>query len=263
MKRGNILILIISILVLSSLIPNFVSAERPYYSPLGDSVEEEDSWSTPLVQGNTVWDPVADMFSNWSEGRISINIAKYIFFFMIFIILFAVAGFLPFFEGEKTFGIRVIFSLLVAFLATAYITPEEVFVLLTSYTALGLAIGSIIPFIFLFFLTVKASEKGGPVVFLQYFSWLAFTTWMVYKFILLVGGDRPDFVGVTVLWIHGILTLIGVSMIAFNRQIRNLMEKQSIAETKQAIFSEIEKEDIVRKADKKRFEKMRDRALGK
>ena len=132
MKKRNLLLFSILVLIIGSFIlPSFVSAERTYYSPLADSVEEEGSWDAPLMLGP--WNPVYDLFTSWSEGEVSIQVAKFVFLLLLFVIIFGVSSALPFI-GEKA-SLKAIFSILVAFLATAYLTPEEVFVLITSYSA--------------------------------------------------------------------------------------------------------------------------------
>ena len=72
MKKRNLLLFSILVLIIGSFIlPSFVSAERTYYSPLADSVEEEGSWDAPLMLGP--WNPVYDLFTSWSYNIFILN----------------------------------------------------------------------------------------------------------------------------------------------------------------------------------------------
>jgi hypothetical protein len=152
---------------------------------------------------------IREMFAGWSEGRLDLNIAKYLLFFLVFMLIFSVLGlFLGKIIGAFT-------SLIVAFLAVAYITPDEVYTILTTYTALGLTLSIAVPFfimaLFSLVLTNPFRFVNGRLVvntrgrtrMYQYFFvsllWLLFVGFIIYKAI--VGWSLLS---------HGMLIVMGV-----------------------------------------------------
>jgi hypothetical protein len=102
------------------------------------------------ITGNSGNSIIADTFWNWEKGDIDVTIVKYLFFFLI---LFLVTSILHLMQFPPQPFLRLIISAIVSFLAIAYITPGEIFALMTSYTALGLTLISILPFLILFLAT--------------------------------------------------------------------------------------------------------------
>jgi len=129
---------------------------------------------------------ISDLFTQWSAGDLDINIAKYLFLIMLTALIFASLSFAKF--PNSTF-LQAILALPIGFLATAYITPSELFTILTSYSALGLTLGVIIPFvIMLFFSAMLLSNENirGMTVakmILQVALWVLFCGFLVYKLI--------------------------------------------------------------------------------
>lgn len=110
---------------------------------------------------------IKDLFTGWQTGQgIDLNIAKYILFFILTLLIFSILRMTDFPPGG---ALQFIISLLVSFLAVAYITPEEVFVIITTYSSLGVVLTSIVPFLILcLFTTALVSPirvvKGQNVV---------------------------------------------------------------------------------------------------
>ena len=138
----------------------------------------------PETLGKAVAGAFSDFFSNWATGTgISDNAAKILFLIMIALILFLIFNGL-FSDYNQT--IVVALSIIVAFLATAYITPAEIFQLIQSYTALGLTLGSLVPFAVLLALSYRAATaaSGGVQLWmLQKFAWIFFALYSLYKLI--------------------------------------------------------------------------------
>ena len=233
-KKGLILSLF---LVSLFLVPGFVSAQDyRSYSPLESSGE---GWAAPVAQFGP-WDPITDMFTGWTTGDLSKNVAKYLFTLLIFVIIFSVAGYIPFL-GAK--GIRVVFSILVAFLSVAYLAPDEIYVLLASYSALGLTLGTIVPFVILFAFMYGSVTKGGSAVFYQYFTWIAYATWMVYKAVMFWISKGPEGweVPTGMFAVHLGLTLLAVVMVIANKPIRKWLFKSGLESKDEIAEMDIEK----------------------
>ena len=152
---------------------------------------------------------IRDMFTEWGEGKLDLNIAKYLLFFLVFMLIFSV---LSLFLGKI---IGTFSSLIVAFLAVAYITPDEVYTILTTYTALGLTLSIVVQFfimaLFSLVLTNPFHFQNGRLVIntqgrtrmYQYLFvsllWLLFVGFIIYK--VVVGWSLLS---------HGMLIVMGV-----------------------------------------------------
>jgi hypothetical protein len=128
-----------------------------------------------------VFDPIKSTFGDWQNGTLSINIAKYIFWFLITVIIFAIVRIIPGIK-ETNKGLQFILSLAVAFLATAYLTPSNLYLMLTSYGALGIVFGTGIPFVIMLYFSIAMSKDGGiGGQLLSKIMWSAFTLFLVWK----------------------------------------------------------------------------------
>jgi len=129
---------------------------------------------------------ISDLFTQWSAGNLDLNIAKYLFFFMLAGLIW---GALSFAKFPPNAFFQAIIALPVAFLATAYITPDEIFTILQSYTTLGIVLTFIIPFVILIFVSAMllSNERLGhmsvPKILLELFLWIFFLVILVYKLI--------------------------------------------------------------------------------
>ncbi len=131
---------------------------------------------------------LAGSFSNlfsktgWTEGQLPSSVAKIFFFFIVTLIIFLVLN--PIFQKNK--GLMFILSLLIGFLSTAYITPDAVYSILISYTALGLTLNTLLPLATLFGLSyIAATAKEGKVqlIMLSWFAWTLFAVYSTYRFV--------------------------------------------------------------------------------
>lgn len=169
---------------------------------------------TLVLAQNPILDPIYDWFLNWEEGNFSPNIAKYLLWVLITLIIFSIAKRIPglgaMFKESDILG--WIFSIIVAFLALAYITPDEVYALMIAYSAMGFTIGAIIPFIILvtWTATLATSRRrgGGGVVsrnLLIYAIWTLFTVFIIYRIVTLtITKDSPG-------WYMWALIIIGLA----------------------------------------------------
>ena len=93
---------------------------------------------------------ISDLFTQWEGGNLDVNIAKYLFWLMLTGLIWGALSFAQF-PPQKVF--QALIALPVGFLVTAYITPSEVFTILTSYTALGITLSFLLPFMILLFVS--------------------------------------------------------------------------------------------------------------
>jgi len=159
-----------------------------------------NSATSASVTGNAIFGSnsggmsfIGDFFTNWQEGGLDINVAKYILFFILGLLIFSVLRMTNF---PPVKGLQFIVSLIVSFLAVAYITPEEVFVIISTYTTLGVVLTTILPFVILCLFTVAlvapihidrgrniVSAVSLPAVLLSILMWFFFCLYSVWRLV--------------------------------------------------------------------------------
>ena len=101
--------------------------------------------------------PIGDWFASWDDGNLSPNIAKYLLWALVFMLVYGVSDKFPGLKGREV--IKFPFAIIVGFLSMAYITPEEVYSIMTGYNALGFVLSTVIPFLILAFFTFDLAGK--------------------------------------------------------------------------------------------------------
>lgn len=174
---------------------------------------------------------MSNLFSNWSTGNVDVNIAKYIFFFIVILLIFSILNFTGIPEHTAA---QWILAILVSFLAVAFITPEEIFTILTAYTALGFTLSMIVPFAILILASaamlspirrrgrdviVQVSRITIGKILLNFMLWFIFSLFMFYKLIVGYGQGIPikSWMGITIL----IVTLLSLGFLVFHRRFRD------------------------------------------
>jgi len=169
---------------------------------------------------------ISDLFANWSKGSLDINIAKYLFWIILSALIFGAFNFARF--PDNTF-LQGILAIPIAFLLTAYITPSELFTVLTTYTAAGLALSVIIPFVvLLFFSSMLLSNERlrsmtvGKIVS-EVALWLLFIGFLIYKLIAgYPGVSLSSGAAIIMFIVLGLSLLIFLFNSGFRRWIRNI-----------------------------------------
>jgi hypothetical protein len=200
--------LILAILVFAVLL-NFVNT--------GNAVNE--SITGQQVKTNFI----SDLFGNWNAGTLDANIAKYLFWFMVTVLIWSALSFANFPPN----GVAQAFIAIPAgFLATAYLTPAEVFTVLQSYETLGIVLTFIVPFmLMLFFSAMFVSNKKirsltVPKIMFEVFLWMFFCVILGYKMISgVVKGEVPLGLNLTIIIMVGVF-FISFLILIFNRHFR-------------------------------------------
>jgi hypothetical protein len=171
---------------------------------------------------------ISDFFGNWETGNLDTNIAKYLFFFMLLMLIFSVLKFAKF---PPNGFLQFLIALPVAFLSSAYLVPAEVLTILQSYEALGIVLSFILPFVILLFFSAmlvsneKIKHMSMPKIILEVFLWIFFTVVLGYKIISgIVAGDIPLGLNLPII-IMGTVFLISCAFVIFNTKFRNWMWK--------------------------------------
>ena len=142
-----------------------------------------------VVMAADLFDPVRDLFRGWQEGALSVNIAKFVLWGVLILLIYTILAFLPFLSGrgnEKK-AIRWVLAVLIGFLAMAYMTPSDVYTILTSYSAMGIVLTGVIPFIVLLFFTIELEKEetgaGAGGRMLSNIIWIVFVIFVIYKLV--------------------------------------------------------------------------------
>ena len=129
-----------------------------------------------------IFGPVFDMFSGWQKGELDVSIAKYAFWILLTLIIFSIVSLIPFLE-KQSYQLRTVVSFIIAFLATAYLTPSDIYTMLVSYGALGIVLGAGLPFIILLYSSIELNKSGAGGKILSKLLWVAFILFLVWKLI--------------------------------------------------------------------------------
>lgn len=199
-------------------------------------------------------DPVKDMFAKWEEGELSVNIAKYLFFAMLIILVYAIIGSIPILKdmGGPDFGwfLKLILSVIIGFLATAYLTPSEVYAMLASYSAMGFVLAAGLPFVILIFFTIEISKTGGAggKLFAK-LMWFAFIAFLTYK---LIAGwadpNNPLTGGMALAYLIAIFLAL-VYILFFNKVLLKMWFKEEIETVQERLRRNLELQQAKRKAE--------------
>lgn len=122
-----------------------------------------------------------NLFQSWQAGNVGANVAKILFAVVIGLLIF-----LLLYSLIKKYVIVIgIISAVLSFLFTAYIAPEEIYSLLNSYSAAGLAVITLIPLALFGSLTwLYIQKKDTALWLLQLVGWITYGTYLVYRVVI-------------------------------------------------------------------------------
>ncbi len=202
MKR--ILVLCIFAIFTISLFSTFVLAQ---------DADKNDRWSFPKSIGS-----IKNWFANWQEGQLDVNIAKFLFFVMIALIIYMIISQM-FHRPYISWPV----SIIIAFLSTAYITPNEVFSLLTAYTALGITISVFLPLVVLLAFTFVGQEISPEKIVIGYFIWIFFLAVLTYRLIAgIVTGEASAILNILI----GVAMIVSLIVIMASSKIKAALGKE-------------------------------------
>jgi len=184
MKRGNILILIISILVLSSLVPSFVSAEtnnvETAFPDIGEFPSEpmygDDPLEFILKPVNEGWVKSTFTFILGPGNRGEDWFARGLLFILLVAILYAAAKKIPVFSENVARLVAVIVSIIgIRFLSAATISG-----ILLPYGTLAVVASVGLPFVLYFYL-IEGMPKTIRKLGWMFFSVIMLGLWFVRR----------------------------------------------------------------------------------
>ena len=180
------------------------------------------------VTGNALFNDGFDglgSFKFFNSDGISEQVVKFI---MLFIVLMAVYWAIDFLIEGKTIG-KLIFSGAIAYLSVNFIVIDEIYSIMTTYSALGVTFTVIVPFIIILLFTSRlVSEDLLKVssILVEKIIWFAYFTFLVYYLLSNRGvfGQSNTFMN----WLILLLAIISLLIVVFNKKfirwMRELLE---------------------------------------
>jgi hypothetical protein len=175
------------------------------------------------VTGNTVVDDFVSLWNDGSDsGENGAGVIKFIFYLLLVMLIYSVLSFVGLFGKAWSF----VLSLMVSFLAIVYLTPQEIYSTLLTYSAMGVSLLVFVPLIILILFSITLMtpfrlkdgkmvmyKRGGKVKLLQYF--LVSLLWLLFIVLLIsmIFKWGFDAISVSLLIVIGIVILFGIFMI--------------------------------------------------
>jgi hypothetical protein len=128
---------------------------------------------------------MSKMYCTWLGGLNSTNLdlsgelIKWLFLVLIIVLIYSAFSYAKFPENA---GLRVLLSIVTAFLATFLLTQAELFTAIQSYSAMGVALIIFLPILILAFFTMIVASKAAPFgILLQKVLWLVYAVFLLFK----------------------------------------------------------------------------------
>jgi len=210
----------------------------------------------------------SDSYVRQGSETISPLFAKYILFFMITMIIFWIIGSLVSAEDAKkrfwtNFG-KLLFSLAVATLSIGFITFDQIYSIMTTYSALGLTLSVLVPFVLI--MTLASKLAGAKILttsklMIQRSLWGLYSVFLIYFLINLFTNEVDPFKGNTFLnIILLILALISLFFTIWNhsfvKMVRKYKKMADDANSKAEVAEQ--QRDAVMNLSQARFKKYRE-----
>ena len=120
-------------------------------------------------------------------GVIELAVIKALFALLLFLIIYSVSDALPFLENKRKMAILI--SAIITYLSVMYITPNDFYTILVSYTTMAIVITSAIPLAVILALTYKlANNPSAGKIILQKVIMGTYALVLAYKLLELWGA---------------------------------------------------------------------------
>jgi hypothetical protein len=184
MKKSVILCLILGILFFSFVFSVWIVSAQVTTPASPDPIGKFFEWiKGSLSKTLNVWKDPSDGSTKPDDA-----LMKILFLCLVVLLIYsalAYANFPDSFGGGSGF-VRFLLSLVTGILATLYITPKEVFSLMQSYTALGVALITFFPIMILLFFTIVVARKASPIgIFSQKLLWLGYSLYLFFRSLII------------------------------------------------------------------------------
>lgn len=239
MKRGQKLIaLSLFSLLLISLLSLTVLADTATTQPTTQPTSQPDLPTKEQVEqaaGDWFSKALSTLFGGGGlsgvEKSVELSIVKFLFFFLIFLIILAVSRHIPLLgAGNRRYWIGWLISLIVAYLAVFYVTPEDFYTILISYTTMAIVITTLIPLAIIFALMYElASRPSAGRIVLQKLAIGLYAIVLAWR-IVQIWAFKPQGVEISPLAmpVYGGTLIIILVLLIFNGIVRRFFLRSSI-----------------------------------
>jgi hypothetical protein len=181
----------------------------------------------------TIVGVVSKLFGEeWGSSFWELAFIKFLFWFLLFLIILSVSSYIPFLEGTGT-GIGVlkyVIAIVISYLSVMYITPSDFYVILISYTTLGIVVTSIIPLAIIIAITYGIALKptAGKLI-LQKVLMGTYALVLVWRLVQIFISP-PEGVDIPTIAIplYGGALIIIVLLMVFNKTVKGFILSSSI-----------------------------------
>ena len=186
--------------------------------------------SSPVF-GATVFETIfrggggfGDFLANLQD---SLLFTQLLIFILVWLVVYSALGFIPVFSKKP--GVLWIASAVIAILSTFYLDTTEVATILLSYTALGIVLSGIIPFLLLLAVSKKLDD-GGYSVFSKVI-WVIFAIVLFFRWLV---ADSGEF-GVFGVWGFPIIVILSLLFAFFGGAVWERVREGKAAVERKAI----------------------------
>ncbi len=159
----------------------------------------------------------------------NIGFAKILIFFLIALIIYAISDFIPYISQHVY--VKWAISIIIGLLATLYLNAQDVYTVIVSYSALGITLTAIIPFILIAIISKKEHEEGRN--FTSKLLWIIFIVVLVMKII----GSWSS-VGINGQWIYIIVLILAGIMFLWDNKIYFFLFRQQVKNARESANAE-------------------------
>jgi hypothetical protein len=153
-----------------------------------------------------------DLINSFSNFSTTPGFTKVLFFLLLFLIVDSIVSLIPLFSGKRF--VAMIIALIISTLGIFYIPQDMISSMVNPYSAMGIAILSIIPFIVIFLFTQYSIQN----------RFLKQITWMFFAFTLLYLSISSSFKVNTIgAWVYGAASCLALLMVFMSNKISQML----------------------------------------
>ncbi|MCX6748411.1 MAG: hypothetical protein NT076_02300 [Candidatus Pacearchaeota archaeon] len=166
-------------------------------------------WDNIKQAGNDI---VSNLGSPTTEAFLqSDGFIKTLFFILVLLIIGTILSLIPLFKNKK--GVSFLVAVIVSFLAVYYIPSQLIKSMLNPYSALGVALISVIPFIIIFLFAQHMLTN----TFLKKVVWMFFAVFLLALTVYTsIPGKGQTAKEMWMSWVYGIVSILALLMVFFN-----------------------------------------------
>lgn len=160
--------------------------------------------------------------TNLKASLTGISFAKFLFFLLVALIIYGIGDFLPFI-GKKP-SVNTGIAIIIAYLSTMYLSNEEIYSVLLSYSALGIILTGMVPFFVIAAIQYKAYEGGYH--FASKLLWIVFIIVLAIKFFTANSNEIGKFGQ----WAYFLLAFASLGLFIWESSLFKLLVKDRVKE---------------------------------